>query len=450
MLDTLINHSPLFYFVQSFWRDEAFSVLIAERPLSTFITKLTFEPPVYYTILHFWIKIFGDSEIAVRSLSFIAFAVACFIVIEWAHKLFRKSWLSVYLPVLFFVNPMLIYYAFEVRTYGLYILFATLSLFAYQQKRWKLFVAATLLGFYTHSYFIFLFATQVLHYVLVNRKHILTKRWLTKSVSDPAVKAIAISVLCIAPWIVRILIESAKLKDSWYFPVNIHLVQSVLGNMFLGYEGTPWFLWKYTAYLSLFLCLFCVMSFVPKKTRERNGLFLLSIFIPLGIVIGVSFIKPLFVNRYLIPVTIALIFTVVFALETIKNKYVRILCAVIILGGELWFNTWYPLEHKKVPIRDTIAQINILRTSADVVYASNSLVLFETLYYSHPRTGVFFYNPSQGAFPWYVGDAAFSDSLLAVDIPIYPKRAFLVNPDGTFSISYQLPKPTNIQKTLER
>lgn len=446
MIQNIITHSPLLYFIQSLWRDEAFSVLVAERPISTFITKLTFEPPVYYTSLHFWIKIFGNSEIAVRSLSFIAFAIACFIVIEWAQILFKKSWLSVYLPLLFFANPMLIYYAFEVRTYGMYIMFATLSLFAYQQKRWKLYVAATLLGFYTHTYFIFLFATQIFHFILVNRKHLLRKHWLTTSVSNPEIKAFALSILGIAPWMVRVLIESSKLKNSWYFPVDFHLIQSVLGNMFIGYEGTPWFLWKYTAYFSIVLCVFCFLSFLPKKSRQRNGLFLLTIFFPLTIVLGISFIKPLFVNRYLIPVTIALVFTIVFALESIKNKYIRILCAGLILAGEVWFNTWYPSQHQKVPIRDIITQINTLRTASDTVYATNPLVLFETIYYSHPRTGVFLYNPNQNPFPWYIGDAAFSNSLLAVDIPLYPKRAFLVNPDGSFSISYQLPKPANIQK----
>jgi mannosyltransferase len=447
MLNTLINHSPIFYFIQSLWRDEAFSVLIAERPISSFITKLTFEPPVYYTTLHFWIKVFGNSEIAVRSLSFVAFAIACIVVIEWSQALFKKSWLSTYLPFLFFANPMLIYYAFEVRTYGMYIMFATLSLFAYQQKRWKLFIASTLFGFYTHTYFIFLFAAQVLHFLLINRKMLTTKQWLTKSISNPGTKAIASSILGIAPWMVRVLIESSKLKDSWYFPVDIHLIQSVLGNMFIGYEGTPWFLWKYTAYLSFILCIFCGMSLIPKKTRERNGLFLLAIFVPLGIVLGVSLIKPLFVNRYLIPVTIALIFTVVFALEAIKNTYIRMIIAIILLGGEIWFNSWYPLQHPKAPIRDTITQINILRKPTDVVYATSSLVLFETMYYSSPKNGVYLYNPSQSPFPWYVGDAAFSNSLLAVDFPVYPKRAFLVNPDGTFSISFQLPKPMTIQQS---
>lgn len=257
-------------------------------------------------------------------------------------------------------------------------------------------------------------------------------------------------MVAIAPWMVRVLVESSKLKNSWYYPVDLHLLKSVLGNMFVGYEGTPWFLWKYTAYLSIALCIFCFLSLLPKKTRQRNGLFLLTVFVPLTIVLGVSFVKPLFVNRYLIPVTIALIFIVVFALEAIKNKYIRVLCAILILAGEVWFNTWYPLQHPKVPIRDTLSQVNILRNATDVVYATSPLVLFETMYYSRPKSGVYLYNPSQNPFPWYVGDAAFSESLLAIDIPLYPKRAFLINPDGSFSISFQLPKSSGLQNTQGR
>jgi uncharacterized membrane protein len=138
MINFLFTNTPLFYFVQSFWRDEAFSVLLAEHPLFVIFTKTTFEPPVYYTLLHFWIKIFGTSEIAVRSLSLLGFTLATIVIIEWSHKLFKSHWLSLFTPFFFFFNPMLLYYAFEARVYGWYIFFATLSLFAYDQKKWRL------------------------------------------------------------------------------------------------------------------------------------------------------------------------------------------------------------------------------------------------------------------------------------------------------------------------
>src|SRR3990167_9231938 len=91
MLSWLLTHSPLLDFTQSLWRDEAFSILAAQRPISFFFNNLTFEPPVYYILLHMWMKMFGQSEIAARSLSPVAFALATYIVIAWAEKLFRSQ-----------------------------------------------------------------------------------------------------------------------------------------------------------------------------------------------------------------------------------------------------------------------------------------------------------------------------------------------------------------------
>src|SRR3989344_749914 len=149
MFTWLLAHSPLLYFTQSVWRDEAFSILAAQRPLSFIFTNLGIEPPLYYLLLHFWMKLFGTSEIAARSLSFLGFGFATVIIIYWAEKLFKRHWLSWYLPLIFFVNPMLLYYAFEVRTYGWFMFFATLSIYSYATKRWKWYVLSSVLAFYT-------------------------------------------------------------------------------------------------------------------------------------------------------------------------------------------------------------------------------------------------------------------------------------------------------------
>jgi mannosyltransferase len=438
LLTFLIAHSPLFYFTQSFWRDEAFSVLIAEKPVSDFFGKLSFEPPVYYLLLHFWMKIFGQSEIATRSLSFIGVALAVYILIHWGEKIFPKSWLSYFLPLFFIINPMLIYYAFEVRTYGWYIFFAVLSMYAYLNKKWLLYVTAVVLGFYTHTYFVFTFASQFLHYAIFNYKH-LNKKHLIKSIcQDDMVRSTITIGLIFLPWVIKITGELGMLKQSWYFPVDFHLVKSVLGNMFIGYEGTPWFLWQYTADLSLIFLIIFYQAWKNIKKREIVAYFLINVFFPLTIVIGVSFIKPLFVNRYLIPVTISMVFLTLLALETIKSTKIQKTIGGFFLLGIILFNSWYPQAHPKTPIRETIVQINKLRNPTDIVYATSSVVFFETLYYSQNRQGVYLFNPTGGAFPWYVGDAAFSQKYNASELPVFPKRAFLVNPNGSYTIGFTL------------
>jgi mannosyltransferase len=430
----LTHHTPLLYLTQSIWRDEAFSILLSERSPLSFLT-ITFEPPVYYLLLHFWMKLFGNNEIVVRCLSLFGFTIATIVIIYWAEKLFKKHWLSWYVPVFFFINPTLIYYAFEIRTYGWYICFAVLSMYAYMEKRWKLYILSTILGLFTHTYMVIIPAVQVLHYLFVENNIHRIKRFRTL-IRDPMAKSTAIIALIVSPWLIRVLADMGKLKSSWYFPVDFHLIKSVLGNIFLGYEGTPWFLWNFTMIVSIIILIASFVSIRQKSTRKRNMFFLLQMYVPLIIIIGISFIKPLFVNRYVIPATIAEVFMLVFALENIRNTKLQKICAAIALTFVFGFNIWYPSQHQKLDIRSSVQEVNNLMQKNDVILADSPLIFFESIYYSKDRSKVYLYNPAGYPFPWYVGGVIVNQSQIIRELPPYPIRAFIIHENGTFEITY--------------
>ena len=435
MFAWIVTHTPLLYFIQSLWRDEAFSILAAEKPLRQILPKLSFEPPVYYTLLHFWIKIFGESEIAARSLSFLAFSLAIVVIIFWSEKLFKKHWLSWFLPLSFFLNPMLIYYAFEIRTYGWYVFFAVLSMYSYLEKRWILYVIAGVLGFYTHSYFGIVIFVEVLHWLIFHKKILLSRQLFKEHIF----RATIVIGLLILPWLVKIAAQLSILKNSWYFPVNLNLVKSVLGNMFLGYEGTPWYLWADTQVLSLILLVFFVVALLPTRTRVRNAFFFLMATMPLVVVIGISFFKPLFVNRYLIGVTVAEVILLAMSIEAIgKPLYQKIIGGGVLIFL-IAFNVWYPWQHRKLDIRATVYEINAVKDKNDLYLVDNPLVFFETLYYASDRSKVYLYNPNHSPFPWYVGNAVFDKSKMTDQIPFYPHKAFMIHSDGTYTVIYQMP-----------
>lgn len=435
MWNAILTHTPLLYLVQSFWRDEAFSVLAAEQPLRFIVSRLGFEPPVYYTLLHFWVKIFGDSEIAARSLSLVGFVLATCLMVEWGALLFKKHWLALFLPLFFFLNPMLLYYAFEVRTYAWYTLFATLALFSYANKKWRWFIVTATLAFYTHTYFLPFLAALGIHWIVSDlwgkRLRIAT---LMKSMQLRAFLAIGVLM---SPWLIRVLQQTARLKSSWYYPVNWQLVQSVLGNMFTGYEGTPWYGWAYTRILSVIILVFLGGMLLDKTHRKRNLLIGLFTIIPLGITVGISFVKPLFVNRYLIPVTVGEVLGITLAIAAIRNSLIQKAIAALLLIGVLWVNWWFPPQHPKLPIRDTFEQVNMLMKDNDTVLAADPLIYLETKYYTKDRRRAFFYNPQNGAFPWYVGDALVTPADIVRDFPLYPDRGFLIHADGSFEIVYR-------------
>lgn len=438
MLEFLINHSPVFYLAQTIWRDEAFSILFAQRSVMSFFS-VTFEPPLYYLMLHFWMKLFGQSEIATRSLSILGFALATVVVIHWAEKLFPKHWLSWFLPVFFFFNPMLIYYAFEIRAYAWYILFSVLSLYAYTEKKWKLYVTSTILGLYTHTYMIIVPGTLFLHY-LVTQKFAIFKK-IKSFIDDPMMRATGLIFLLFSPWLIHVILDFGKLKSSWYFPVDIQLVRSALGNMFIGYEGTPWFLWSFTGFLSILILAATIVAVTRREVRVRSLPFIFMTYIPLLVIIGISFIKPLYVNRYVIPVTVAEVFLVTFAIEAITDKTLQILIAGTCLLSVLGFNSWYPTQHAKLDSRSAILQINQLMEKNDVLLADNPLIFFEAIYYSRDRSRVFYYDPAGTPFPWYVGGNIVSQNQIVRDLPPYPIRAFIIHADATYNISYTINRP---------
>jgi hypothetical protein len=53
------------------WLDEALSVNIARLPVSQIPRWLKHDgaPPLYYVLLHYWMQVFGTSDVATRSLS---------------------------------------------------------------------------------------------------------------------------------------------------------------------------------------------------------------------------------------------------------------------------------------------------------------------------------------------------------------------------------------------
>ena len=440
MFTFILEHTPIFYFIQSFWRDEAFSALFAAKPILWIIQNSSFDPPLYYILLHFWMNLFGQSEIAVRSLSFVGFALATYIVGLISEQLFAKKWLQKFVPLLFFINPMLLYYAFEARAYGWYIFFATLTMYAYIKKDWKLFIVGGILGFYNHLYSLLIPALCLAHYLLLENKIFFRKQTILK---DPMTRSLIIIALAIVPWLIRFLFVAHKFSSTWYYAVDFHLIKSVLGNMYIGYEGTPWFLWEATTWLSIVFLLFSVVALIPKATRTHVLFFLGIVYIPLVTVIGISFIKPLFVNRYLIPVTVAQIFVIGYALAAFRSKYIQWILAAGILLSTIGFTTWYSNQHSKMDIRTPIKEINALINEQDVIFADDPIIFLETMYYAKNRTRVYFYNPTSSVFPWFIGDAVLEPRQVVSEFPGYPSRTFVVHKDGTYSTVYELPLMKN-------
>ena len=102
------------------WFDEALSVNIAKLPLSELGEALRQDgaPPLYYTLLHFWIEVFGSGDFAVRAFSGLI-SVASLPLAYLAGKRIGGRAVAWWTVMILAASPYAIRYATESRMYAL-------------------------------------------------------------------------------------------------------------------------------------------------------------------------------------------------------------------------------------------------------------------------------------------------------------------------------------------
>ena len=113
------------------WYDEAHSVLISKMGFPFEINKYLLtedlqHTPLYFYILHFWISLFGESDIVLKILSLI-FGLCSIPAIYLLSRKFLNNKLSLIPPVLLTFNTFHIIYSSEVRMYSLVMLLSILA-----------------------------------------------------------------------------------------------------------------------------------------------------------------------------------------------------------------------------------------------------------------------------------------------------------------------------------
>lgn len=113
---------------KSIWLDEAFTLWVANHSLREvwmWIERIDQHPPLFYLLLSLWVKLFGDSEAALRSLPAL-FGVATLPLIYAVTRQVSSQRSVALLATLFLaVSPFHIHFAQETRMYTLLALSAT-------------------------------------------------------------------------------------------------------------------------------------------------------------------------------------------------------------------------------------------------------------------------------------------------------------------------------------
>ncbi|MBD8272797.1 glycosyltransferase family 39 protein [Pseudomonas fluorescens] len=324
------------------WGDEGSSLLLSEYAVSDlwFHAAHDVHPPLYFLLLRGWIEMFGDSIWSIRSMSAIPGAVVVGLGI-WLTRQLSTRRAAVLAGILLALLPTAVRYSQEVRMYsllGVWLLGATLALVYWtrQPERTRYLAAYVLLmsaGFYTH-YFTALC-------VLVHWTYLGLQPPGQRLITRPAwwVANAAIVVLYL-PWLPNLLdlvqhVEQLKVGGDigWEEPVSLLSLPSMIWQFVLQDEGVD--LWA-----PLFWMFPLWLVAVVWVTAWRNpGAHLPALFflLPLLLVYGVSFISPVFIERYLTVYALGLPIVLAMAIDRLPSRLSWLGAAQLVLfvGMEL-------------------------------------------------------------------------------------------------------------------
>jgi mannosyltransferase len=313
--------------------DEPFTVFWAqvEFPVLFEMLKTENNPPLFFLILHFWIKIFGISAFSVRFLPLLFGSITAPLIYLTGRR-FITAQSGLIAALIFTFSNYHLAFSHEARVYSLFALLTCLSMYfflAIIQKPGKiynlyLFILADVLLLYSHFFGFFVIGIQLISCLVLLRRSDGAKRCL---------KAGVIVLLFYLP----------------YFPV--------MWNRFVASSAGTWVLrpalsdlytmvWRFSNVPVVTVFFLAVLSaaaikFLASRKKLQGTLLpfqaviLIWFFVPYLAIFLLSFKIPMFLDRYMVFTSIAFYLLTGHAIAYLfeSKKFLLYLFAVIGAGG---------------------------------------------------------------------------------------------------------------------
>jgi mannosyltransferase len=319
----------------------------------------------YYLMLHVVVRIFGESDVALRLPSLLAMSLGVGVMAELGRRLNGQA-TGILAGIIGAAIPSLAFYANTARPYAFAFLFATLSslllLEAVRKPSWWRWAGYAVCVFMTGAFHLVALSVLAAHVViwgvswLKDRDHRLWR----------ALPLVAAALVALAPlmWLGK---RQRYLQIKWAQAPTWDTIATLPGDIVL---STP------VGFLLLGLAV-AAFSALPSRTYLE---LVALVAVPVAAIMAVSFVGPVWVARYGIFLIAPL---VVLAAATITSEHVRAvavprLVRTAVVAGALVFlalpaQTWIRYHHNSADTRGLAAVIHDHAAAGDVVvYSDNS------------------------------------------------------------------------------
>ncbi len=395
----------------SIWYDEGYTMMLAIRkPAEIWVADIRdVHPPLYYIVLHYWLRLFGTSEVAARSFSAVLMLGVIVVTYYLIKRLFSVS--AARLAALFVAfGPYMVRFSQEARMYAmLTFLIAAATFFlvrAVQEgKRQDYIIYALLMtaAIYTHYYTVF--AAFVHWLYLLNAKPIPSakrKNLLNWIFIDKAWFAGMVGlVVLFLPWLPKAVGQFSKVSAGFWIagPPLDTLARTLIQFMTFNNLDVPehaafkistlsfnpvsvaWHLAALIVFLGLL-----VVAYRSNKAK-RSQLFLLVSYalVPSIVVFLISLRRAIYLDRYFTFAAVAFyaLLAVLLYLDWGKKPLpsaARWLISAAILATMGWgISNVYAGENHHM--RDTANDIVSMHQPGDAVVSAELYTFFDMSYY---------------------------------------------------------------------
>ncbi len=389
--------------------DEPFTVLQAHRTIAGLFQILPEEnnPPLHFLLMHFWVKLVPLDEGWLRLPSAIFSALIVWPLFRIGERLTGYH-IALIASLLSFFSNYHVGFAHEVRAYSLFALLATTSiwqLIRVSEGRSIFWLAVVnVLLIYTHFFGWLMIGIQLLCVLLL-------KEW--RKDQRSMIKVIAIALLSYLPYfyIFLLRLNTSVGEGTWLDPPSIEEPYNMI--------------WRWSNAPIMAATLIILIAIHSIRSRMRDLLTRMAViwtFVPLIGMFLVSFMVPMYLDRYLIYASPGFYLLSAVSLHSLVPfpKWKLVPSALVVLLMVFTFqlrNTSWPKPSE------------VVRTAEELKQGNNAIVLIHPWWYAH-------------TYAWHLDRELFRDPDRLIEkldersiIPIHEIPSITIGPEQNLVIA---------------
>ncbi len=312
---------------ESIWYDEGDSVYLARMtPFQVIMNPSSHDhPPLYYFLMHRWIKAFGDSVFSMRLPSAIFGILSIFMIYAVGRSIFDEK-VSLLSAAILALSPFHIHYSQELRMYTIVTFLALVSMYFFLRliKRSSfrdsvVYIISTVLLLYTHysSFFIILIQNIyfiIMYFSLKERGGISFLKWLLRQL---------ILIISYLPWLMVLMLQIAKMENMGSGGRPASMPSTLY--LFIEFAGGGFAL--------AILAGLVIFSLFKIKMSKKGLLLSMWLFGPIIVIfIAASSSGIAYATRYTIAMSLAFYILAARGLAGINYKYIRQGLIAVVIG----------------------------------------------------------------------------------------------------------------------